>query len=197
VSVTERISEAGRSGVLRQLQNPRSDTVLELINWASRPCVFRVYSDLESCEVLRLNRTPPDTREFEARLEIATPDTWECPETFSFTNRGMPKPDYEHLAPLVCFLSARGVQCLDDLLSSAALFPLNCDEGEYYVVRLPRVSGALDLGRSSVSWMDRKRQTLSNVYYWEFHPERLEGLTFFRMHKIWFMTQHRGRTGVS
>jgi len=91
-----------------------------------------------------------------------------------------PWNDYPCINLRVPVFSRRAVDALRDLLEpNGELLPLISEVGEYYAYNVTTVADVLDEERSEVNW-GLDRAYASRIIRFEFHPDRLEGLSIFR-----------------
>jgi hypothetical protein len=98
------------------------------------------------------------------------------------SGRVRPYNDYPCCNLSIPAFSERAVEALRDLLEpNGELLPLVSVVGIYYAYNITTVADILDLDRSEVQWFDDKRDIASTIIRHEFLPEKLEGLSIFRL----------------
>lgn len=96
-------------------------------------------------------------------------------------HRERPQSDFPNLGGVVPVFSAHAIDTLRDLLTAnGEVLPLRYREGNYFVYNPTRVVDALDEARSEIEVFKSSGRVMRIVRY-EFYPERLQGLTAFRL----------------
>jgi len=140
-----------------------------------------------------------DSLPFQDRVETTDGTDWHSPEQFFMYNIQMPPADVFLFASGVPMLSRLAATELADLLTDGLMLPINCSGGDYVAYRPPMLAGVLDLERSVMDYNEEFGYA-SSVEHWEFKPEALADLTFFRLYEAWgffgterFMTRLKER----
>ena len=92
--------------------------------------------------------------------------------------------DYPCVNMLIPAFSRRAVDALRDFLEpNGELLPLASSVGEYYAYNITTVADVLDQERSEFQWLDEGRtfKSFSKVVRYECIPEKMEGLSIFRI----------------
>ena len=96
--------------------------------------------------------------------------------------RVRPHNDYPCVNLTVPALSRRAVDALRDFLEpNGELLPLVFPVGEYYAYNITMVVDVLDHERSEIKWYDEKHDIALRITRYECFPERLVGLSIFRL----------------
>lgn len=92
-----------------------------------------------------------------------------------------PWNDFPTIGFNVPAFSRRAVDALRDLLEpNGEILPLVSDVGEYYAYNVTTIADVLDVERSDITWgLDYKYASWISRH--EFHADRLEGLSIFRL----------------
>lgn len=90
--------------------------------------------------------------------------------------------DFPTFSTGIPMFSERAVEALRDLLEpSGELLPVITDKGLIYVLNITTVVEALDMDRSELSWTATDADWASNVWVFEFDPDRLTNAPIFRL----------------
>ncbi len=98
--------------------------------------------------------------------------------------RVRPYNDYPCCTMYIPAFSQKAVDALRDMLEpNGELLPLVSTVGSYYAYNVTTVADVLDHDRSEVKWFETaKRKVIAmSIDRYEFHPEKLEGLSIFRI----------------
>ncbi len=103
-----------------------------------------------------------------------------------------PRNDYPCVDYLIPAFSRRAVDVLRDFLEpNGELLPLVNSVGEYYAYNITTVADVLDHDRSDIEWSPGKRVLARQIRRYECVPEKLAGLSIFRL------VEEPGRTVVT
>ena len=99
------------------------------------------------------------------------------------SGRVRPYNDYPCCNLYIPAFSERAVEALRDMLEpNGELLPLVSAVGTYYAYNITTVADALDTKRSEIDWYEDKSIVLpSSVLRYVFRPEKLQGLSIFRL----------------
>jgi hypothetical protein len=90
--------------------------------------------------------------------------------------------DYPCVNLQIPAFSRRAVDALRDFLEpNGELLPLVSSVGEYYAYNITRVVDILDHERSEIKWYDEKHDIALRIIHYVCFPERLTGLSIFRL----------------
>jgi hypothetical protein len=112
--------------------------------------------------------------------QISLRDTWEPPRV---VGRVGSYNDYPGIDMILPAFSRRACDALKDILEpNGELLPLRTDVGEYFFHNITTIAdGALDLTNSECTFWCDPPTTAVDIEYFAFHPQRLKGLTIFRI----------------
>jgi hypothetical protein len=96
--------------------------------------------------------------------------------------RVKPHNDYPCVNLIIPAFSRRAVDALRDFLEpNGELLPLVSSVGDYYAYNITTVVDILDHERSEIKWFDEKHDIALRITRYECFPERLTGLSIFRL----------------
>ncbi len=98
------------------------------------------------------------------------------------SGRVRPYNDYPCCNLSIPAFSERAVEALRDMLEpNGELLPLVSSVGTYYAYNITTVADILDHTQSEIKWFNEKRVMAMFINRYEFQPDKLDGLTIFRL----------------
>ena len=143
--------------------------------------VFVLLSEVDTCQHFNLvdGGAYLDPDPYESPNAEPLGPTW-VPVRLKLENKELPLTDTPGLLPSCPVFSRRAVDALRPLLeANAEILPVDCQDGEYYLINVTRVIDALDAKRTR--FQDYPDGTTGRILEHAFLLERLSEATIFKL----------------